>query len=340
MGSCSEGDRFRVALEPNDAAGPSRSSGGLAARSRADDENDRQPGKRLLQQGIDESIQILGDRDAVIDAALPLRWLPLSRMYGCRFAAPRRRRRMSLQRSQPSWPASSTLPIACCARWTRTARRRCPAERPGRPARGARAREALCVPALAGRCPEVPPVRRSSVPVEPAPQIPGLRKRARIDPSAERDFPRDLPVAIRPARRIRNVRRPAELRAIHFHHVEQHLLAGFQAEPEERGARVGENVEERQRELYRRERWGGRFPARGSCASLLHRRLPSLVVVTPVLPLDGWKEPPLFFSVDQFNSRRDIPQDGSVVGISRRVDVTESYRTCAPFPGMSRSLLN
>ena len=57
--------------------------------------------------------------------------------------------------------------------------------------------------------------------------------------------------------------------------------------------------------------WGrDRFPANGSCASLLHRRLPSLVVVTPVLPLDGRKEPPLFFSADQFNSEWDIPLCG------------------------------
>lgn len=68
--------------------------------------------------------------------------------------------------------------------------------------------------------------------------------------AAERDFPRDLPVAIGATLGIGHGRRPAELRPVHFHHVQQHLLPRFQTEAEERRARIGEHGEQRQGELH------------------------------------------------------------------------------------------
>jgi hypothetical protein len=125
--------------------------------------------------------------------------------------------------------------------------------------------------------------------------------------SAERDLARRLPVPVRAAIGVGNVGRPAEPVPILFHHRAQHLLAGRQAETEERGARVREHVEQRQRDLH-----GGdvvrraRFPSGRGCATLLHGgsfcegcgdRRPTM---------DG-RRSRRSFSADQFNRRREIP---------------------------------
>ena len=97
--------------------------------------------------------------------------------------------------------------------------------------------------------------------------------------------PRDTPAAIRPAVGVGDVLGPTEALAILFHHREQDLLAGVEAETEERGARVGEDVEERQRQLHRGDGWGReRFPGGRSCATLLHGGSFRMVVATAVLP--------------------------------------------------------
>jgi hypothetical protein len=63
--------------------------------------------------------------------------------------------------------------------------------------------------------------------------------------AAERHLPRRAPVAIGPTLRIRDAFRAAQARPILFHHRAQHLLASLKTETEERGARVGEDVEQR-----------------------------------------------------------------------------------------------
>src|SRR5438034_4551240 len=104
-----------------------------------------------------------------------------------------------------------------------------------------------------------------------------------------------------------DVLRPAQPLAIVFHHRAQHLLAGLEAETEERGARVGEHVEQRQWELDRGDRRGcERFPGGRSCATLLHGGSFRMVVVTAVLrwTAKGAAAPS---SARQFNRRRDNP---------------------------------
>jgi len=116
--------------------------------------------------------------------------------------------------------------------------------------------------------------------------------------TTERTSPATFPVAIHAARGIGDVRWTAELRAIHFHHLQEHLLAGFQASP-------------KNAVRYRRE-----------CRATERRALPRLRVlcessssaasflgcVDPRSTKNGWKKPRLFFSADQFNSPWDIPR--------------------------------
>ena len=103
------------------------------------------------------------------------------------------------------------------------------------------------------------------------------------------------------------MRRTAELLAVRFHHRRQYLLASFEAEPEERGARIGEHVEQRQRQLHRGD--GG--DASASPVTALVRLFfiggSLLVVVTPVLPWTGEGAAALLFR-RQFNSGWDIPR--------------------------------
>ena len=142
--------------------------------------------------------------------------------------------------------------------------------------------------------------------------------------------PRVLPRRYGAPLRVRDVRRPAELLAILLHHRAEHLLAGFQAEPEERGAGIGENVEQRQRQLHRGDGWGReRFPGERSCATLLHRRLPS-EGCGDHRPTGRQKEPPLLFSADQFNRRRDIPLDEVNLG---KLGLTPNDVTVRGVPG-------
>src|SRR5262249_46968643 len=70
---------------------------------------------------------------------------------------------------------------------------------------------------------------------------------------------------------------------------------GVKAETEERGPRVCEHIEQRQRQLPRGDRWGrDAFPGKRSCATLLHRRLLS-DGCGDHRPTGRRKEPPLLF---------------------------------------------
>src|SRR5207302_11101029 len=116
----------------------------------------------------------------------------------------------------------------------------------------------------------------------------------------------DTATAVRAAGGIGDILRSTEPLAILFHHREQHLLTSVEAETEERRARVGEHVEERQGQLHRGDGWGReRFPGGRSCATLLHGGSFRTVVVTAVLPwtAEGAAAPS---SARQFNRRRDI----------------------------------
>src|SRR5205809_1234278 len=99
------------------------------------------------------------------------------------------------------------------------------------------------------------------------------RAQARHEDAAapERDLPADTAAAVGAARGVGDVLRPAEPRALLFHQRAQHLLTGVETETEERRARVGEDVEEGQRQLHRDDGRGReRFPGGRSCATLLH----------------------------------------------------------------------
>jgi hypothetical protein len=133
--------------------------------------------------------------------------------------------------------------------------------------------------------------QRELVPVDaPGPQ-PGHEDAA----AAERDFPARAAAAHGAPRGGGDVLRPTELLAILLHHRAEHLLAGVETEPEERGARLREDVEQWQRYLHRGQGWGCQaFPSHRSCASLLHRRLPS-EGCGDHRPTGRQKEPPLLF---------------------------------------------
>ncbi len=88
--------------------------------------------------------------------------------------------------------------------------------------------------------------RQRLVPVH----APGAQARHEDAAPAERDFAARAPAAIRAALGVGNMLRAAKLRAILFHHRAQHLLARVEAEAAERGARVGEHIERRQRQLH------------------------------------------------------------------------------------------
>src|SRR5207249_11708494 len=151
--------------------------------------------------------------------------------------------------------------------------------------------------------------------------------------AAERDLAGRPAVAVCTAVGVGDVLRPAQPLAIVFHHRAQHLLAGLEAETEERGARVGEHVEQRQWELDRGDRRGcERFPGGRSCATLLHGGSFRMVVVTAVLPwtAEGAAAPS---SARQFNRRRDIPYAGDNLDLAAEADVAGSRNLAlAQFP--------
>src|SRR5262249_10184462 len=112
---------------------------------------------------------------------------------------------------------------------------------------------------------------------------------------AERDLARCLAVAVGAPGGVGDVLRSTELLAILFHHRAQHLLARVEAEAEERGARIGEDIAHRQRTLHGGDGWGrAGFRGKRSCATLLHRRLLSDGCGDP-RPTGRRKEPPLLF---------------------------------------------
>jgi hypothetical protein len=143
---------------------------------------------------------------------------------------------------------------------------------------------------------------------------PGPQARHEDAATPERDFSARATAADGAPRGIGNVLGPAELLAILLHHRVQHLLAGVETEAEERGARLGEDVEQRQRHLHRGHGWGREpFPSDRSCASLLHRRLPS-EGCGDHRPTGRQQEPPLLFQpvsstgVGTFPTRRPAPR--------------------------------
>src|SRR5262249_59536355 len=98
-----------------------------------------------------------------------------------------------------------------------------------------------------------------------------------------------------------------ELRAIVLHHRAEDLLAGGEAEPEERGLGIGEDLEQRQRHLDGGDRCGGRgFPGGRSCATSLHGGFLSLGCGDPVLYRTATRAA-ASSSAGQFNRVRDIP---------------------------------
>src|SRR5207249_61958 len=124
----------------------------------------------------------------------------------------------------------------------------------------------------------------------------------------------------------RDVLRSAELPAVALHHRRQHLLPGLEAEAEEGGARVGEHVEQGQRQLHggdsgRRER----FPGGRSCATLRHGGSFRMVVVTAVLPWTA-EGAAASSSARQFNRRRDIPSTPRDVRMLGHVSTTRVRR--------------
>ena len=80
---------------------------------------------------------------------------------------------------------------------------------------------------------------------------PGPQARHEDAAAPEGDLAAHPPMAVRAAGGVGDVLRPAELRAILFHHRAQHLLARLEAEAEERRARVGEDIEQGQGQLDR-----------------------------------------------------------------------------------------
>ena len=99
------------------------------------------------------------------------------------------------------------------------------------------------------------------------------RAQARHEDTAapERDLPADTAAPVGAALGVGDVLRPAEPRALLFHQRAQHQLPGVETETEERRARVGEDVEDGQRQLHRDDGRGrDRFPGGRSCATLLH----------------------------------------------------------------------
>src|SRR5262249_49614364 len=125
---------------------------------------------------------------------------------------------------------------------------------------------------------------------------------------AERDLAGRLAVAVGAAIGIGDVLRSTEPLAILFHHRAQHLLARVEAEAEERGAGVGEDVEQRHGAWTGGDGGGrGRSPNGRSCAPLPQGGSFRMVVGTAVLPwtAEGAAAPS---SAGQFNRRRDIPR--------------------------------
>jgi hypothetical protein len=89
----------------------------------------------------------------------------------------------------------------------------------------------------------------------------GAQARHEDAAAAERHLTGRSAVAVRTAIAIADVLRPAQSVAILFHHRAQHLLARREAQTEERGARVGKDVEQRERDLNDGDGWGReRFP--------------------------------------------------------------------------------
>src|SRR5262249_28628500 len=89
--------------------------------------------------------------------------------------------------------------------------------------------------------------------------------------------------------RIRDMLRSAELLPILLHHRAEHLLARVDAESEERGAGVLEDIKQRQRQLHGGDGWGRElFPGDRSCATSLHGgSLPLWSQQPPSLPDGG-----------------------------------------------------
>jgi hypothetical protein len=88
----------------------------------------------------------------------------------------------------------------------------------------------------------------------------GAQARHEDAAAAERDLAGRLTVAVRTVRGVGDVLRPAQPLPILVHHRVQDLRAGFETEPEDRGAGGGKDVEPRQRNVNGGE--GGRacFP--------------------------------------------------------------------------------
>src|SRR5207249_5180993 len=100
-----------------------------------------------------------------------------------------------------------------------------------------------------------------------------------------------------------------------LHQRLEHLLPGGEAEPEERGLRVGEDREQRQRHLHRGDGRDGRgFPGGRSCATSLHGgSLPFWSQQPPSLPDGGRsRRSSLSWSVQQVPGHPPAGPDGNL----------------------------